>query len=278
MLKDLENAGFTIIPNFLTTTELDGFLQDFPLARQSDNQNYQISFVSESLKLKLMEKIKPWLDAVCDQTNLVVDTVIPCANYMDSAHVNFCWHQDHESYYVCQQHYNYLNFYIPIIKPDPTRTGMSIIPADAILNYSDAFENSGATKFFPVGGKTEVLNDDTGDNYFLPVNIDELSVSPVLRPGDLLLMRGDVIHKTQDQDTHRVAISIRCTSGGSIIDLTRLLSGPPRKQEMLGKNPTAYNRILEIFKTHGSDQITTTEFYRLKGLLFFNKDCTNESR
>lgn len=277
-LKDLETRGFTVVPGFLSADEVSELIQDFNSARESDNQNYRITFVAEDIKDKLISKITPWMTRITDGTGLVVDIVIPCANYMDTAYVDFGWHQDHESYYSLQQHYNYLNFYIPIIKPDSKKTGMSLVPFDLIPEeYASKLIGSGATGFDPTGNSTRVVNDDTGEEFYMPLNIVDLAVSPELMPGDLLIMRGDVIHRTQDQETHRVAVSIRGMSGDSVISLKRIQIGPARKLEMISNNQKTYDRIFEVFKVHGDDTITAREFCKLKDKIFFGGKYDNNN-
>ena len=65
---------------------------------------------------------------------------------------------------------------------------------------------SGAGFFHDVAGGTLAVNEDRGAARFANVRMEELAVTPHLAAGDLLLMRGDIVHRTQDTDTARVAL------------------------------------------------------------------------
>ena len=51
-----------------------------------------------------------------------------------------------------------------------------------------------------------------GEVLELPINFDDIKYSPNLIAGDMLIIRGDVIHKTNDMLTERVALSLRCVN------------------------------------------------------------------
>jgi hypothetical protein len=102
-------------------------------------------------------------------------------------------------------------------------------------------------------------SDETGAEYQLPVNIDTLAVHPELSAGDLLLIRGDVIHRTQDAEKQRTAVSIRYTKGNAPISRAQLLSGCDFKRNMIKNNQRTYDSILEKFNTQ--DVVTAFDLY-----------------
>jgi hypothetical protein len=73
-------------------------------------------------------------------------------------------------------------------------------------------------------------------------------------------MRGDVIHKTQDNKKQRVALSIRCTHGSAEISKNRLLSGCEVKHNMIKNNQTTYNDILQKFDRQ--DIVRASDLYK----------------
>ena len=93
----------------------------------------------------------------------------------------------------------------------------------------------------------------------MPIGIESISVTPDLIPGDLLLIRGDVIHKTQDTLTHRVSVSFRVTNGNALINKNLLITGCERKQRYIKGSPELYNSILGVFEKLGKDEITANE-------------------
>ena len=106
--------------------------------------------------------------------------------------------------------------------------------------------NSGAKRFKLHTDYTEVIDDEIGKGFKIPVNLNKISESPELHAGDLLLIRGDVIHKTQDSLTHRVAISIRSIDGTSPICLQTLKSGCEEKIKYIERNQHYYDKIFII--------------------------------
>ena len=66
-----------------------------------------------------------------------------------------------------QNHYDYLNFYIPIVKPDIEKSNLCLIPFDVLERESPkAYEflvRGGATHFHPLGERCLAVSDETGD-------------------------------------------------------------------------------------------------------------------
>lgn len=263
IFTDLETIGYVYIPNFLSASEIKLLKSEYKHSKIANNKNYSL-VQSEISKKILGKKLKEVMDEVTEQTSLTIDHLTPTVNYTDTKHVYFNWHQDHESYYVYQQSKEHLNFYIPITKPDPLLSGMSLIPMDKIVDYLvgpqvDRIVNSGATRFETHSTYTTVIDEETGKGFTIPVNINELAVTPTLNEGDLLLLRGDVIHKTQDNSTQRVAISVRAVNGSHPVSKAKLLSGCETKQNFIARNQGYYNTIFELFDTSNSDVILSSE-------------------
>lgn len=141
--------------------------------------------------------------------------------------VFFQWHQDHESYFQYQTHANYLNLYIPVRKPDATKSGLCVARWDKFSGrfpeLADMYKSKGGSHVnTDAESRTTSIFDDAGDHAapdaykaedgsakledFL---FDDIMECPDLLPGDAILMRGDCFHRTQDHATDRVALSIR---------------------------------------------------------------------
>jgi ectoine hydroxylase-related dioxygenase (phytanoyl-CoA dioxygenase family) len=238
-LNNFAKTGYTVIPNFLSADEVAAFLHDYETGRTSENKNYEVT---------------------CD---LVVDLLTPGAIYTDTNYVDWQWHQDHESYYTLQQHRDYLNFYIIIKKQYPSKSGLSVVPLDrlerAMPNEHTMLINNGASHFETEGDMTYYYSDETGEVMALPVNIDLMKESPELVAGDLLLLRGDIIHRTQDNTSERVAVSIRCTRGDAPITRDRLLITCPVKRRMMDNNKQTYDRIFKLLDER--EQLTARDLY-----------------
>lgn len=141
------------------------------------------------------------------------------------------WHLDHFSYYLCKDHANYLICYMPVRKPDTLASNVAIVPNDTLQALDPEsharLKSRGAVRFrcvekdtkpwFEMRFPSETLG--VGDWFavddFYPqpgwkmkINLEEHKVIPALAEKDLLIMKADVIHRTQDASIDRV--SIRC--------------------------------------------------------------------
>ena len=262
-LKDLETIGYVYIPNFLSATEIKLLVSEYKHSKIVDNKNYALVH-SEIAKKILGKKVKALMDQVTAETCLTIDHITPTVNYTDTKNLFFDWHQDHESYYVYQQSKNHLNFYIPVIKPDPGLSGMSLVPMDKVCEYLvgpqiERIVNYGATRFVPHSTYTHVIDEETGKDFNIPVNLNTISVTPQLNAGDLLLIRGDVIHKTQDNSTHRVAISVRAINGNAPVSKEKLQTGCEKKKKYITSNQPYYDSIFELFETSKTDIIMSSD-------------------
>ena len=262
-LAQLDTKGYVVIPQFLAQWEVELLYNDYQNQGRSDNQNYSFKRVSESIKPLIHKKIKELLVSINEQTTLDVNLIIPGADYLNNKLVNFPWHQDHESFYSLQQNSNYLNFYIPIFKEYSDKSGLKIVPFDNIEKYIpeylDKIKSNGATRYVTAGETTLVINDETGEEYTIPLNINSISISPDLLAGDLLVLRGDMIHRTQDTTTGRISVSFRATQGSALISKERMFSGCATKQGYIKKNPRQYEGFLKTFERLGKDTITANE-------------------
>ena len=140
------------------------------------------------------------------------------------------WHLDHYSYYFYRNHKNYLIMYLPILKKNINFSNLGIIPLD-ILKKKDIktfkrTKNRGALRFRQVEADTITWFEQRFkskikvgewyaiDDYYenagwkIKLNLEKNKVVPKLRKNDLLIMRADVIHKTNDAKIKR--LSIRC--------------------------------------------------------------------
>lgn len=142
------------------------------------------------------------------------------------------WHLDHYSYYVQADHKNWLICYMPVMKPSRELTNLAIVPDD-ILRQRDPvtharIQGRGAMRFRCVEADTiewfrmrfpgQDINvgdwfaiddyDDATMGWKVAVDLEQEKVVPELEVNDLLIMRADVIHRTNDAGSDR--ISIRC--------------------------------------------------------------------
>ena len=254
--SDIQEKGFLIIPSFLSEEDLAVFKQEFEAVQKSnDNHNYNIPAIGEKV-MNFFRQKKEVLDTLTNaQKNGIKADIIMSGNYFPARKgQKFHWHQDSDSYYTCQNHYDYLNFYIPIIKPRKEKSNLNIIPFDLMKELDSVWYEKvvkgGAIDYFPKKKTTKVYDDDLKGKtiHVLDFNINDVAVTPHLNAGDLLLMRGDIVHSTQDVDTSRVAISIRAVNGNHELDYDWLIKGTFSKINGLIGYAWMHKYIISVFR------------------------------
>ncbi len=200
--------------------------------------NKKISQIAKNLKsekLKISEKKFCYASIKIKKTNNSKAKLIKPFNiYKDPKILPggvLNWHIDHYTYYFHNDHKNYLICYIPILKSRPEYSNVAILPYN-ILKKKDFYtymklKNRGAVRFRKVekdtkewfdlrfNKKTHIGEwyalDDYSDNsqgWKMKIDLEKDKVVPNLNLHDLLIMKADLIHKTNDSKIDRIAI--RC--------------------------------------------------------------------
>lgn len=194
------------------------------LSKKLNNKNLNISdkkFSYASIKIKKTHSKKSKL---IKPFNIYKDPKISPGGVLN-------WHIDHFTYYFHNDHKNYLICYMPILKSNSKYSNVAMIPYD-VLKREDYYtfkkiKNRGAARFRKVEKDTKPWfdmrfkkNTKIGDWYVLDdyndythgwrINFDLESKKevPKLNLHDLLVMKADLIHKTNDAKINRIAI--RC--------------------------------------------------------------------
>src|SRR5262245_54366528 len=131
-LAEFNAKGFARVAGFLTRDEIDYIRRDSERAARVSFRFYGVKDVT----LECIAKIKNRLLAVSREVSAGTDTktdMLSGAVYWKSQRsksaVTDGWHQDHDSWWLWgQDHVNYLHLYVAIVKPDPRKTGLSLIP------------------------------------------------------------------------------------------------------------------------------------------------------
>jgi hypothetical protein len=266
--KDLETKGFVVVNDFLSADQLDYVKNDYIRQKEagysSPNKN---QYVIEGNYPFLLPIIQTILDSINAQTNLKINIIKHNAAFFDNQKMEFAWHQDHEPYYMFQDSYNALNFWIPIIKPDPKFSGINVIPQDKLQQSNPEIFNKdilgkGAIRYKIIGDKTLMFNDFTGKESLLLGNINDLGVSPEIKEGDVIILRHDILHKTQDQLTNRVSLSIRCYNKDTVLTRKHFLVNCKKKTEMMSSNPYGYEPFIEKFINEESEHILISDIIK----------------
>jgi len=215
---NLVTQGFVVIPNFLSDDELLIIKEHYNKTHQSFlkdpsiKTDYNLFRVDYDTSLDfLLEKINNCIKIISNTTDILTDTLDDKIAYIDNSIFGTSgWHQDHGPYYRWKDLYNSLNFWIAIIKPDRLNNGLTVIPYDKISDeFKEKFVRKGAKRFNFTQKETKVFDDANNTTFIIPDNISNYAVSPELSEKDLIILRGDLIHNSQNLTSKRVALSIR---------------------------------------------------------------------
>jgi len=250
--QNLEKKGYFIIKDFLKKTDIsssflshlkkkekfvDGVIHGInnqyyntinkkikKIAKELNSKNLNISnnkFCYASIRINKQKKNKPIL---IKPFNIYKDPKISPGGVLN-------WHIDHYTFYFHNDHKNYLIGYMPILKSDPKKSNVAIIPYDILkkedVNTFSKIKNRGAVRFrkvekdtkpwFDMRFKKETkINDwyalddynDHTQGWKMNTDLEKIKIVPKLNLYDLLIMKADVIHKTNDAKIDRIAI--RC--------------------------------------------------------------------
>ncbi|MCM2372687.1 phytanoyl-CoA dioxygenase family protein [Aporhodopirellula aestuarii] len=247
---DMDSRGFLLIRSFLDQEEIEMLHQDFEAAALEVNSNYSVRRISPAAMDRLEEKFRHVNEQVAACSSVRVDCLndgvyfstvsekVTLSSSGKGAQQAFPWHQDHENYWMWHDVKNYLNFYMPVVKPVLEKSNLTVVPLDRLKERApeihDRLLGRGATRVLRSGKRWIVKDDDQGGKVgTLDFDLAEIEETPQLRPGDLLLLRGDIIHRTQDSSTRRVAASIRYINSETIVPRSTVAQGGLAKMLMM---------------------------------------------
>lgn len=268
--EELESRGFVVARGFLQPSQVEALSKDFQEGARPESYPFGFKPIGRRAMAAISETIDAALKEIRARTTLLTDSV----NFLTLSHYVAAWlaqrpyilHQDFDlDFRLTGDHRNYLNFWMPVIKPDPDRTNVAVLPLDTLREHSpEAFDKvlgGGGQRWVPEGGRTAVYGDQglildqpVEPLFWLDLDLEDLVEIPFVEVGDLLLMRGDVIHRTQDLETPRVAASVRATATSKVL----------MKQRAAFAQGDAAEPVLKIlarcFERKGSDRVTIGEF------------------
>lgn len=272
-LEDLDSAGYAVVRSFLSDAEIARFEADYAAAGTRRDTTYEVRQVSADARSAIDDKLATMARAVARASSVRVDIVssgvFGSAYFSTDGDAGTGWHQDTVSYFAYQNHHDYLNFYTPIIKPVREKSNLCVIPFDAFAarspELSSRLRGRGATRFVVKDGVTTVHDNNAGGTHgVLPYALDELAVTPQLDRGDLLLLRGDVIHRTEDKDTARVALSIRMMNRQTRVRRAELVRGGFLKAVVMTHGRRDFKHLFDCFDATGKDELTIGELTELE--------------
>ena len=269
-LHSLELRGFVVVPSFLSQDDLAVLRNDHNTAPYLD-----VGYKAKSASKRAHDIIRPKVDALLGQITELTDIRVAVEEttgdllnyenypftagiYFDTAELDFPFHVDHLTKFVHRNVYDYLNFWIPIVKPSKNKSGLSVVPVEAVkrkMRNGDGYEPWAR-------GMINDLAETLTQN-----ELEELAETPSLEAGDLLIIRGDVFHRTQDSDTHRVAISYRRFNMDFPIEKRTFFDRDWSALRRMFGQPLPFQRQITTFLRKGETRLTMSDVAETMALI-----------
>jgi hypothetical protein len=236
--SDLDSKGFVVVRGLVPEATLASLREDFSTGLPPESYPFSFKLLGHGAledawgaMRRALEPLRAATKTRADILERVMSHYVTTALGPGPASV---WHQDFDfDYMLTKDHLNYLIFWLPIQKPDRAKSNLRVLPWDS-LEAADAeayrrLVGAGGHRLVPKDGVTEVHGAAYGKRvgppaFAIGADIESIAVTPELDAGDALILRGDVVHRTQDIETKRVAASVRATFSGKKI--SRRLAGP----------------------------------------------------
>ena len=294
--SDLNGSGFVVVRGFLSPEAVATVLKPYLAAMEGDKYLFvPAAFLGPGgleVLADLQGRFRELFPAIEKRAGLHLTTFDPFTTYfpnrwydddtgkpLDAAG----WHSDPPPYHLFQDVSQYVNCWIPLIKPKADESGLTLLPMDRLREkdptFYEAIQRRGGAAFAssktPPGSPGSVFPllkvkeagdyltiDRDGEILLLEprVDIDDIGVTPDVMPGDAIFAHGDVLHRAQDQKANRVAISLRGVNGEMKVTKDFLLRLPELWRRSLA-NPGHHfaASFLGAFAYHGRDTLTVQE-------------------
>jgi hypothetical protein len=281
--KDLQTKGYVVLRDFLPKELIETAHAEANATKPGEAVDIWLASVGTSGQIE--PHVRGAMKAIGEHTDIKLTELDGYAFYFNpNPMCKFVWHTDLPSFFMFQNHYDYVNFWMPVRKPDPTRTGMEFLPMDTLAKLSprlyELCYRRGANML--VSKETAKLDGPdlfkwwlTSAGYFLrepaevliadvdgriervplDFNISDYTVKPDVSPGDALVMRGDMLHNGQDLETDRLAVSVRAVNGDLISRKSDFLHRSPMTKCFFSAGNPVAEQVLAAYSYYGKDEI-----------------------
>jgi hypothetical protein len=258
----IQEKGFFLYQNFADHNETGALLDLYQNAEQSDNKNYpirtlELSKIPREIFTRINTLKEYCFSGISSEITNAVFFSIKTSDLQNS--INSDFHQDHESFYFSGDHFHHLNFYLVVEKDDINHSNLDIVPMDKLSKadkkFADLALGSGAT----IISDQHYYLQSKNLSYKFDFDINSVIETPKLDVGDLLILRGDVIHRTQDQQVNRVALSIRSGRTDLLVEKYRYYPTSLNHLYFIKNNVKPYAKWAFLFKIANKDFMTLAE-------------------
>lgn len=274
MIDELLERGFAVIPGFFTADELAVVRDDFTALAQAAGEQKGQELISRlhfddprmrHLRTRIGSLVESVTAGSPGQRGLLPMTI---GNYIRSREVKYGFHCD---FGILGPSRGAFKLWIPLVKPDRTRDGMTFVRMDRFRerepDIARRFAGRGAAAI-KEGGEVVVIGRSV-ETFRLSQPIDDLCETPEVGVGDVVVFRAqDTFHRSQPDEPgggaarpERVAWAFPVRIAGDVIERRDAFESR-KKREFLGKRNAA--RALACFWYHRRDRITAEELDRFE--------------
>lgn len=271
-IKDLQSKGFLKVENFLSPEEIDFFIYEYQktlaeVKAKEDAKEFTHQIIDSGMHVILREKVEQVNKIIRENTDIQVDIFPKVSKVFDPKRIVNPWHTDPQPYYLWQNSYNVIAYWIPFIKEDYKKSNLVFFPRNKM---PVELENRTRT----IGGQYCTVREDNTTHYIetainyeeiWPFNIEDYSEVVEVNAGDLILFRDDTIHRTQDEDSNRVAMAFRCLTTSSVLTKQHLLKAGSPFREAKRNNPNdtmdrVYQNLMRMYDEQNTDHVTIKDY------------------
>lgn len=290
---DLQTRGFVVVRDFLPPDLLQALLAD---------ANSGAILFQGDLSFRVRDHIRSFFEPINRETDVRLTTVDPIALYFRTKTApGNVWHTDPPVTYLYGDHYNYVNFWMPLVK-DRKSSGMSVIPDDVLRERDPrlhaAQPGRGGAFVVPVDrakddeaamlawhegsfpGERKWWDGDVRDpklpsnemalryerngkleHVACAVDLDDMSVTPDVGPGDAVLARGDILHRSEDNQQNRIALAVHGIDGESLRRKSDITGLSAFSRGIAGGRVFGpiMSQVMAAFALHGKDTIRSAD-------------------
>ena len=199
--SSLEERGFCVVPEFLSREEIDFLLADFEHVGRVVGEGAGYRRGGKAAFAKMCPRMEAFAQGITGAKAALYQM-----QYFQTPGISHPFHQDHDQFFLTEYNRTNLNSWIPLVKPSRTELGIHLIPFDRLAEESPRLFNlcrrSGASRLLSLrGGGIFYISDWSGVTWIEEgLEVEEVMETPEVGPGDMLLLRFNVIHATQSKD------------------------------------------------------------------------------
>src|SRR5579862_2953683 len=189
--EDLKTKGYLIIRNVFSAEQLKVQQKAYYESPRTNTKLYGSRAVHPDILSQFMPRLTKCLQDIRARAGIKVSRFSD-GIYFATKKTQLSWHIDYQVFYIFQNCYDSVNFWMPIKKANPKRSGLSVIPLDQLEKNDPAIFRgtlgNGAAGIFD-GNVVVYENQGEEIETKMTCSPDEIAFTPDLNAGDVFVVR-----------------------------------------------------------------------------------------